>query len=74
MEGECELNDGRTWENNRTSLAKQDHPLRAGAIGRGDLHMNHPNLPGKLLQSPFEEYRLPLDDGIVRKNKAISRD
>ena len=74
MEGERELHDGRAWENDRTSPAKQDHPLRARAIGRGELHMNHPDPPGKLLQSPFEEYWLPIDGGIVGKDEAINRD
>ena len=33
--------------------------------------MHHSNLPGELLQSPFEEYRKPLDGGIIRENQAI---
>lgn len=74
MKGECELDDSRAWEDSRTSLRKQDHPLRDDGIGRSKIHMNHPNLPGELLQSPFEKYRLPLDGGIVGEDEAISRD
>ena len=64
MEWECELDDGRAWENHRASLPEEDHLLRPDTLRWPEMRMHHANLPREFLQFHFEEYRVPLHGGM----------